>query len=161
MVQNFTRLIVQILLAVAATVLALMMFLTATDVLLRYIFNKPLSGAFELVEYMMALIVPFSIVYCAEQKSHVAVDLIMDHLPHKFQRVVSIFMLLATISFAILMTWENIIYVRETYTTKVTSAVLLIPTYPFVAPVAVGIGAFAIVLCVQLFQYFSKEEIQK
>jgi TRAP-type C4-dicarboxylate transport system permease small subunit len=161
MLEKFAKLITRVLLAIAATVLALMMFLTATDVLLRYIFNRPLSGAFELVEYMMALVVPFSIVYCAEQKSHVAVDLIMDHMPKNFQRVVGILMLFATIAFAILITWENILYVRETYATKLTSAVLLIPTYPFVAPVAIGIGAFAVVLCVQLLQCFSEEETQK
>ena len=40
---------------VAAGILALMMFLTALDVLLRYIFNRPISGALEITEFMISV----------------------------------------------------------------------------------------------------------
>jgi TRAP-type transport system small permease protein len=156
MLESFAKWITRVLLAIAAAVLALMMFLTATDVLLRYVFNRPLPGAYELVEYMMALIVPFSIVYCAEQKSHVAVDLIMDHMPRRFQKYAAIGVTLITLAFTVLITWQNILYIGETYASKVTSAVLLIPAYPFVAPVAIGIGSVAVILLVQLREYFSE-----
>ena len=42
-------------------ILAAMMFLTATDVFLRYIFNRPISGALELNENMLVIVFFFSI----------------------------------------------------------------------------------------------------
>lgn len=133
-----------------------MMLLTATDVVLRYIFNRPISGAFELVEYMMAVLIPFSIVYCADQRSHVAVELVLGRFSKRVQNIFDSMTTLITLLFAVLITWENVVYFQETYASQVTSAVLLIPTYPYVAPVFVGIGNFALIMLIDLKGYLSK-----
>ena len=49
-------------------VLAAMMTLTAADVCLRYLFNRPIMGAYELNEFMMAVFVGFSFAYTAIHK---------------------------------------------------------------------------------------------
>jgi TRAP-type C4-dicarboxylate transport system permease small subunit len=41
----------------SAAVLFLMMFVTAVDVVGRYVFNKPLNGGFELTEMMLAALI--------------------------------------------------------------------------------------------------------
>lgn len=146
----------RVLIAIGATILALMMFLTALDVGLRYIFNSPLSGAFELVEYMMAIVIPFSIVYCAEQRGHVSVELILARFPKKIQVLVDILTTLAAMLFTIVIAWQNFLYIGEVYDSHLTSSVLLIPVYPFVIPVALGIGAFALMLLVHLIEIISK-----
>jgi TRAP-type C4-dicarboxylate transport system permease small subunit len=146
----------RILIAIGATILALMMFLTALDVGLRYVFNRPLPGAFELVEYMMAIIIPFSIAYCAEQRGHVAVELILARFPKPVQVVVEALVTFVGIVFAIIIAWQNFVYIGEVYDSHLTSAVLLIPAYPFVIPVALGIGAFALMLLVHLIDIISK-----
>ena len=64
------RPMIKLLNSIAMGILAAMMFLTATDVILRYIFNRPISGAYELIEYMMAILIPFALAYCALQGSH-------------------------------------------------------------------------------------------
>lgn len=150
------KFITRLLLIIAATVLMAMMLLTATDVVLRYIFNRPISGAFELVEYMMAVLIPFSIVYCADQRSHVAVELILGRFSKRVQTVFDSMTTFVTLLFAALMAWENVLYLRETYASQVTSAVLLIPTYPFVAPVSIGIGAFALIMLLDLKKLIAK-----
>lgn len=150
------KIVSRILIAIGATILALMMFLTALDVGLRYIFNSPLSGAFELVEYMMAIVIPFSIVYCAEERGHVSVELILARFPKKIQVVVDILTTLAALLFTIVVAWQNFLYIGEVYDSHLTSSVLLIPTYPFVIPVALGIGAFALMLLVHLVEIISK-----
>ena len=151
MLTNIAKTITRILLAFGATLLAMMMFLTAMDVGLRYIFNRPLTGAFELAEYMMAIFIPFSIVYCADQKSHVSVELILGRFSQKIQNVFDMSTSLITMVFAILIAWQNFLYISETYQSKMTSAVLLIPTYPFVLATALGTGVFALVLFSQWF----------
>lgn len=150
------KMISRVLIAIGATILAMMMFLTALDVCLRYIFNSPLSGAFELVEYMMAVVVPFCIVYCAEERGHVAVELILAKFPKKIQTVVDVFTTLAAIAFTVIMAWQNFLYIGEVYDSNLTSSVLLIPAYPFVVPVALGISAFALMLLVHLVDMISK-----
>ena len=42
---------------IMAVFLFVMMVLTAADVIGRYVFNAPISGAFEIVQYLMALVV--------------------------------------------------------------------------------------------------------
>lgn len=147
---KIVRRITQVLLAIAAAVLAVMMMLTAIDVVMRYIVNRPISGAFELTEYMMAIFVPFSIVYCADQKGHVSVELLLKKFPQSVQRCVGILTSVLTMLFAMFMAWQNILYVGETYSDKLTSAVLLIPAFPFIAPVAIGIGVYALVTMLQM-----------
>lgn len=155
MLAIIVRKITQVLIAIGATILALMMFLTALDVGLRYAFNRPLAGAFELVGYMMAILVPFSIVYCAHEKGHVSVDLIMGRFSKKVRTAVDIITTFITLIFVIVIAWQNVLYFFEVKGSGLTSAVLLIPSYPFIAPIAVAFGTFALVLLVHLFDFFS------
>lgn len=150
MLTTITKVITRIMIGICSTVLAMMMFLTALDVGLRYMLNRPLAGAFELVEYMMAIVVPFSIVYCAHNKSHVAVELILERFPQKIQHFFNIFTSVISIIFVSLIAWQNFLYIGECYSSEMTSAVLLIPTYPFAIPLAVGILAFGLILLLHL-----------
>ena len=155
--EKTTTYITRVLTIIAATALTLMMFLTATDVALRYFFNSPISGAMELVEFLMAIIVPFSVAYCALQKSHVVIDLIVDHFPKKVQSICHFCITLPSIGFILLLCWQNYLYIIETYDSNLTSAVLRIPAYPFVIPIALGTFVYAIILLVQLFTTKTKE----
>ncbi|MGD9209961.1 MAG: TRAP transporter small permease [Desulfobacteraceae bacterium] len=157
MIAKIASMVTRILLAMGAAVLAMMMFLTAIDVFLRYLFNSPISGAFELVEFMMAIFIPFSIVYCAEQKNHVAVELVLGRFPARIQNFFNIITTLITMLFALVIAWQNYLYIEEMFTSQMTSSVLLIPVYPFVAPVAIGITAFALVLLPQWFDLFKSK----
>jgi TRAP-type C4-dicarboxylate transport system permease small subunit len=136
--------------------LAMMMFLTALDVGLRYALNRPLAGAFELVGYMMAIFVPFSVAYCAQRRGHVAVDLIMQQFPPKVKLITEIITTFITLIFVTIISWQNVLYFFEVKASELTSAVLLIPEYPFVGPTAVAFATFALVLLVHLIELFSE-----
>lgn len=146
MIEIVTRKLTNIILAIAAFVLAVMMFLTATDVALRYLFNFPLPGAFEIVEYIMAIFIPFSIAYCAQQKEHVAVELIEQHFPLWAKRAAHIMTHIIGLLFVAMLSWQGFLYVADTFQSRLCSAVLLIPAYPFVVPSALGLGIFAVLL---------------
>lgn len=131
---------------IGCLILAMMMFLTALDVAFRYLFNRPIAGALELVEYMMAVLIPFSVAYCAHCRSHVAVEFIMEKLPSRVRQAVQIPVTLVTLVFLAVITWQTCLYVVETFESRVTSSVLLIAAYPFVVPIALGMGAFTLIL---------------
>jgi TRAP-type C4-dicarboxylate transport system permease small subunit len=150
-IEKLIRVITRVLLTISAAVLVMMMLLTAVDVVMRYIFKLPIPGAFELAEYMMAFIVPFAIAYCAGQKGHVSVELFYNKFPEFLKITLRIFMSVLIFLFASLMTWQNILHIGETYGDRLASAVLLIPTYPFIIPVFIGLGVYALVVLLRLF----------
>jgi TRAP-type C4-dicarboxylate transport system permease small subunit len=152
----FMQPIIHVLVLIGMSVLAVMMFLMAADVILRYFFNSPLPGAYELFEYMMAIVVPFGIVYCAHQGSHVAIDLVVDRFPKKVQAVIGSITSFFSLGLFILITWQNLCYIKEQFDSKLTSAVLLIPVYPFIAVVAIGLGVFCIVLLKDFINFLSE-----
>ncbi len=140
------------LLVIGATALALMMFLTAADVVLRYLFNRPISGALELVEYLMAILIPFSVAYCAWHRSHVAVELVLGRFSKRTQAAVNSLTTLLSMGLALLIVWQNLLYVGEYFRSQMTSSVLRIPSYPFIAPVAIGFFLFALILACRLVE---------
>jgi len=141
---------------VAAGILAVMMFLTAMDVLLRYIFNRPISGALELTEYMMVILVAFGIAYCAVLKGHVRVEVLTSHLPPRVQSVISSITYLLSLSVFSLITWQGAIYIKLIFDDELTSTVLLIPRFPFVAILTLGCAIFSLVLLVDFLDYLSQ-----
>lgn len=140
-------------LLLAATSLAVMMFLTALDVGLRYIFNRPISGALELVEYLMAVLVPFALTITAFNKAHIGVELIMERFSQKVRRYVACATHLAVATLYALITWQSLMYIFEQRDSGMTSAVLLIPNYPFVASLT---AAFALLSLIALMHFIEK-----
>ena len=60
--------------AISATVLFLMMLLTAVDVAGRYLFNKPFPGGFELTEMMLAALIYCGLPLVSKRREHIVID---------------------------------------------------------------------------------------
>ena len=66
--------------------LIIFMMLTGVyEVAMRYFFNRPVMGTYELSELMLAAIVFFGLAYTAVEQGHIRVDLITSILPKKIQ----------------------------------------------------------------------------
>ena len=154
---NLTRVISNILVSIASIALFVMMIFTAADVVGRYIFNAPIAGTLELVEYLMAIIVPFSIVYCAQKRAHVAVELIVNLFPRRPRLTITFIMTFIGAIFVFIIGWQNYEYIFEMKASQMTSAVLQIPVWPFIIPTAVGMFAFAVILFTRLLPNSRKE----
>lgn len=59
--------------------LAVMMIVTVTDVTLRYLFNRPIRGAYDLVEVCLAIFVFNGLPSVFRARKHVTID-VVDHL---------------------------------------------------------------------------------
>jgi TRAP-type C4-dicarboxylate transport system permease small subunit len=159
-VNRIVRPAVTILHGAGVAVLAAMMVLTASDVTLRYVFNRPIVGSFDLTEYMMAIVVSFSLAYCAFFKGHVSVDLIVSRLPRRAQAVIDgITGLLGIFIFAMI-TWQSWVYIKLLFASGLESSVLLIPRYPFAGLVFLG-SAFLTVTLVAGFLEYLAQAVQK
>ena len=135
---------------VALWFLAFMMFLTFADVLRRYIFNSPVPGAQELIEFMMGIVVTFSVAYTAHKRAHIGVDLLIERFPRKARRLIGCITSFLTLILFVLICWQTFLLIIEDYHSNLESAVLYIPVYPFIATVAVGF----VILCLVLLAEF-------
>ena len=142
--------------SVGVGVLVVMMLLTASDVTLRYVFNQPISGSFDLTEYMMTIVVAFGLAYCAVMKGHVRVDLVVDRLPQRAQAIIDTITSLLALGLFSLITWQCFVHAKLLFASGVTSSVLLIPAFPFVGVVAVGIALLTLVLLAHFLDFLSQ-----
>jgi TRAP-type transport system small permease protein len=140
-------------------VLALMMFLTAGDVFLRNVFNKPILGAFEITECMMAVIVASGLAYVSVAKSQIRVEILFSRLPQRVQKILTVITDFLSLGFCSLLSWRALVYLKGEYESDTRLGALLIPTSPFIAVVALGWLLLAVVLLkdfVQLIRELKK-----
>jgi TRAP-type C4-dicarboxylate transport system permease small subunit len=128
-----------------AVSLFIMMCLTVADVLGRYVFNKPITGTFELTE-LMVLILIFSFLANAQaNKAHVTVDLILSRFPKTFRVYIELFNHIMSLALMILITWIGALRALELKEVAEASPNLGIPTYPFAFFLVLG----CIVMCIE------------
>jgi TRAP-type C4-dicarboxylate transport system permease small subunit len=126
--------------------LAVMMVLTAGDVFLRNVFNRPILGAFEITESLMTIVVASGLAYVTVTKSQIRVEVLHSRLPQRTQQVFTVITDFFSLGFCILLSWQSFVYMEKAYESGVKWGVLLIPTYPFIAVVALGMILLAAVL---------------
>ena len=59
---------------IAAAVLFAMMMLTAADVVGRYVLNRPVPGAFEMTEMMLAALIYSGLPLVSQRREHIVID---------------------------------------------------------------------------------------
>lgn len=155
-IESGIRPIKNIILAVASGALALMMFLTALDVAMRYLFNRPIPGGLELVEYMMAIVIPFAVTITAYRKAHIGVDLVMDRFTHATRAYVACVTTALECFLYAFITWQGYLHIAEQYHSGLTSAVLLIPHYPFVASLAMAFSLLTLITMATFLKHLTE-----
>ena len=144
------------LLFIGQFALAIMVMLTVVDVFLRYVFNRPILGSYELTEFMMAVLVFSTIGYTMAVKGHVVVDLVFTKLPQRTRDILEcITSLIAFIPFAIV-AWRNAVQASTAWGRNDITAELFIPISPFILFVAIGIAVLSLVLFTQFIQSLAK-----
>ena len=131
-------------------VLVVMMLLTTTDVFLRYLFNRPIKGAYELTEFMMIILVFFGLAHTASVKRHIALDVVASRLPQQARMVMGDITYFLSLALSSMMTWRSIVQAKVLWSANQTSGSLYIPVFPFMLVVAVGYGVLSVVLLAQL-----------
>lgn len=70
-----------------ASILFVMMVLTFVNVFMRYVFRQPISGAFELMSYMLGLMVFLALILVAARSEHVRIGVLDGFLPVWLRRL--------------------------------------------------------------------------
>jgi len=124
-------------------ILAVMVLLITVDVVLRYFFNKPIKGSYELIEFMLVVIVFTGLAYTQTKTGHISVDLLTSRLSKKTQAVIQSSTNFLCLGVFILITWRSIVKAEILRIEGTTSGLLFIPNFPFMWIVAFG----SVLLC--------------
>jgi TRAP-type C4-dicarboxylate transport system permease small subunit len=126
-----------------------MIGLVVVDVLGRGLFDKPIDGSYELIEYTMVAVITFAMGYTQIRKGNTDVDTLIGFLPKKaraiWDRVIN---LCGFLTFS-LIAWETFVKAGDEQVAGTASAVLLIEKYPFVYIASIGFILLALVFGLQ------------
>lgn len=133
-------------------VLMVMVLLVVTDIILRRFFNSPLSWSLEAVEFMLVIVVFFSVAYCAIKDSHVSIDVLVARFPATTRKIIDIFTHILGIALFFFMTWGVIMSGITQWKGGYITGILPVPVYPFLFVIALGSAMLALVLLMQLLE---------
>jgi TRAP-type C4-dicarboxylate transport system permease small subunit len=145
---------------IASIAAACIILITVSDVIMRYFFNKPINGSFELTEYLMVIIVFMAIPWATMRDAHVRIDLITGRFTKRKQAILYAISCLLAMIISFIIAWYTIPETRYVYNLKQKSDMLDIPAYPFYFLIAVGMFTLVFILIAVLIQYI-EEAISK
>jgi TRAP-type C4-dicarboxylate transport system permease small subunit len=105
---------------------------------------------------MMTCIAFFALAWCAAEKSHLKVDLVLDRFPPGVQRIVDSLTTAAGLCLVALFAWRSFLEGRAVQELNLVSSLIKLPAYPFYYIIALGCAMLCVVMAVQLGQHLSK-----
>ncbi len=136
---------------IAQLALVLVMLVIVANIFMRA-WWKPLTGSYELVEILGAVILSMGVAYCAVNRGHVTVSLLVDSLPPRVQNIVEIITSAISLTFISLISWGLLQYASNVHRRNLSTSSLDIPLYPVSYLVACGMIMLALTVLVELIK---------
>ena len=136
----------ELLLGVAASALLFaMMLLTVVDVVARYVFNRPIRGAFEVTELMLLVLIFAGLPLVSFTDEHAVMDFIDRLLGPRRQRLFERFVQIVNTAFMALLAWLVWLKADRIWAYRDATDVLRILYGPFVYFMAVALALAALI----------------
>ena len=140
------------------------MLLVVVDVIMRKILRAGILGSYEIVERALLLLIFAAFAFTQTEKAHVHVTLFVSKLPKPVGMFIFGFLGVLSTSAAVFCAYSMVEQGKFSFEKYTTTAVLLIPLYPFFYIAGVCMYIFAVVLLwdsVKSFIGIKNEEICK
>lgn len=144
--QKLIRLLSGGLAVIAGGITFLLMLLTVGDVSLRYVFNRPIPGTYELTEWLMCIVVFFAVAYTAAKGRDIAMELVVKRFSQRIQAIIDGVTSLLSLGLISLISWQSIVLAKTVRLAGETTAILSLPNYIVILVVAAGSLALCLVL---------------
>jgi TRAP-type transport system small permease protein len=132
------------------------MFFGFSDIIGRYAFNSPITGANEISVILMAGLALFSWAYTQKWEGHVVVDLVISHYSPRAKAISRFAALLLSLVLFIIIVWQSALIALQKAKDGYSLQILDFPSYPFHFFVPVAGFFMCLVLIVQICQTASK-----
>lgn len=127
-------------------VLVGVMILVALDVALRYMFASPLFGAFEVVEFVLVIIVMLAIPYCTATDGQIRVDVLDPHLGPKGKLLSQVATSLVSLTVLIFLCYRTVLKAMDAFKYGDATPILGLPKWPLYAFIVIGMGGYIVVV---------------
>lgn len=146
----------RVLSAAGGLMILLLTLLVPLDVFMRYVFNSPIAGLYELSELLLVGMVYLSITYVQANKGHVIIDILFTKIPPAPRKALTAFNFLLCIGISFVMTWRTGFLAWQAWDTQdYTSGLVQWPLWPAKAIISVGCGLLCLRLIRDLWGEFS------
>ncbi|MBO4318693.1 MAG: TRAP transporter large permease subunit [Mailhella sp.] len=134
---------------IALLILGLMPFPIAIDIIGRTMFRSPLPGCMEIEEFCMVLLLFFSLPFTEYSRTQISIDFITKYFSKTVNTALDVaYKLMAAVFLFTAAYWA----VQQAITqSAITTAELLIPIWPFLIVVALGMTVAGFISLMQLF----------
>ena len=138
--------VTQAIAVVSFVCVVVMMLMNVVDVILGYLFQTHVLGAYELTQRMLMCAVFTAFAYGQSKKAHINMTIVIVHFPRPLR--FSLFTLMSVLSVlaAGAMTYAAAVQTGVAVTTGYMTEVLYIPLWPFYVVETVSMGIFTLAL---------------
>jgi TRAP-type C4-dicarboxylate transport system permease small subunit len=143
--------------AAAAIFLLVITVLTFTAVLIRYVFQVPFPGSFDVSRLLLGVAILWGIAVGAYRGSHITVDILWQSMPRPLQRLMDLVADLLFVGFMGLFAWMLLKQVQSVARSGQTTFELSIPIWPFYAVAWLGVALCVLVLIAKILRALSPD----
>ena len=141
---------------VAQAVLIIMVLLVTFDVLGRWIFNQPITGAVEVTELGLSMVIFLSIAYTQLKEEHISIDFVVAKFPDNVQWIIEGIVNLIITVLMLLMSFSLFWYAERYLTSGTVTGDLGLPIYIFTGVAGIGAVVFALTGLLLAIKYFRR-----
>ena len=134
---------------IAQCAVVAMMLIISANIVLR-LFWRPIYGTYDVVTLLGSIVVAFALGYCAIQRAHIAVEIVMDFFPPRFQAIVGSITGILSVGLFGIITWQCGVYGADMWKRGEVTMSVYIPIHPFIFGVGFGCAVLCMVCIVDL-----------
>jgi len=142
---------------IAGGVALLALTLLATMNVALRIVQVPVSGTYEVVSFLGAIVTAGALGYTQKRKDHIVVDILSDKFPGPVKRALDVASYALTLVLFSIVSWQTFVYGKRLWQTGELSETLKIAYHPFVFLVSLGFAALALTLLLDLLETLWKK----
>ena len=136
----------KILMIIGGVAVLSLMSLATGNVILRFFFNTPYRGAYEVVGFLGAIVIAFALGYTQKRKGHIVVDILTERFPKRINRILDAVNYFITMIFFAIVSWQIFVWGIKIAKSGEVSETIKIIFHPFVYCVAIGFLVFSLTL---------------
>jgi TRAP-type C4-dicarboxylate transport system permease small subunit len=152
-IEKFVRKITNTFCYIGMGMLVILMFLGTADVLGRYFFNRPIKGAYEVSEILLAAIVFFGLAYAFAVGGHVRVDTFVALMRPRTRATAGIIISLLSFIIFVLIGWQGAELAMKSLKYHRLIDVIFVPIWPFQLLVPLGAFTVCLELIIQILHF--------
>jgi len=148
----------RILMIIGGVAVLGLMSLATGNVILRFFFNAPYRGAYEVVGFLGAIVIAFALGYTQKRKGHIVVDILTERFPKRINRILDGINYFVTTIFFAIVSWQVFVWGMKISKSGEVSETIKIIFHPFVYSVAVGFVVFSFTLMIDFLKNLQRKE---